>query len=480
MLQQPPNETPQSINPLHNQPTTPFLRKWWVLLAIGAGTFMTALDTSVVNTVLPIIRNGFKTNVATVEWVVIIYLLSVSGLLPIFGRMGDIRGHKQIYLSGFGLFILSSLLCATAGSIEALILFRGFQALGAAMLSSNSPAILTKSFPSSQRGQALGMQATMTYLGLVAGPALGGWLTELINWRSVFYINLPVGIVAFTLSLAFIPGDHKGKVEEGFDLPGALTFLVGLIALLLGLNQGHNWGWSDPLTLGCFAVALILLLGFITIEKRVRYPMLDLNLFRSRLFTASISSAVLNYICVYSNIFLMPFYLIQGRNLTPGQAGLLLTAQPLVMAIIAPISGTLSDRIGTRLPTVLGMTIMTGGLWMLSTLGPETPTTTIALSLALFGLGVGIFISPNNSALMGAARFGRQGIAAGMLATARNVGMVLGVGLSGAIFTTLLTHGSTDAPITLFNAIQKSFLAAMILSSIGILTSAIRGNGKDA
>ncbi|MDD5467260.1 MAG: MFS transporter [Anaerolineales bacterium] len=478
MQPQQPNEPPLALASQASQPTVSAARKWWVLLAIGAGTFMTALDTSVVNTVLPIIRDNFSTDVATVEWVVIVYLLSVSGLLPIFGRLGDIRGHKQIYLSGFGLFILSSLLCALSWSVQMLVAFRGLQALGAAMLSSNSPAILTKSFPSNQRGQALGMQATMTYLGLVAGPALGGWLTELINWRSVFYINVPVGLIAFALSLAFIPRDRKENSDEGFDIPGAITFLVGLVALLLGLNQGHNWGWTSPLTLSCFIAAAVLMVAFVNIERRVPFPMLDLTLFKRRLFTTSISSAVINYICVYSNIFLMPFYLIQGRNLSPSQAGLLLTAQPIVMAVVAPISGTLSDRIGTRLPTTLGMTIMTAGLWRLSLLGPATPISTIAMSLAFFGLGVGIFISPNNSALMGSARYARQGIAAGMLATARNVGMVLGVGLSGAIFNTLLAHGQNNDPFTLFNAIQKSFLAAMLVSALGIVISAIRGNGK--
>ena len=170
-------------------------RKWWVLIAIGVGTFMSALDTSVVNTVLPVINADFHTEVATVEWVVIVYLLVLSGLLLGFGRLGDLNGHKPVYIGGFIIFISGSLLSGLSPSVWLLIFFRGLQALGAAMLSANSPAILTKAFPDNQRGQALGLQATMTYLGLTVGPSLGGWLTQQYGWRSVFYINLPVGLI---------------------------------------------------------------------------------------------------------------------------------------------------------------------------------------------------------------------------------------------------------------------------------------------
>ena len=235
----------------------------------------------------------------------------------------------------------------------------------------------------------------------------------------------------------------------------------GLISLLLALNQGHEWGWTSPAILGLFALSLGLLGAFLWTESRAPTPMLDLSLFRSRSFTASISSAVLNYICVYSILFLMPFYLIQGRGMTPSQAGLLLTAQPIVMAIVAPISGTLSDSIGARLPGMTGMGFLAIGLYLLSRLNQASPAWAIALALAAAGLGIGTFISPNSNALMGSAPRHRQGIAAGLLATARNVGMVLGVGLSGAIFTTVLAQGDAGDSAKLFKAVQVSF--AMII-----------------
>jgi EmrB/QacA subfamily drug resistance transporter len=451
-------------------------RKWWVLIAVGAGTFMSALDGSVVNTILPVVNRSFNSDIATVEWVVVVYLLVLSGLLLSFGRLGDLRGNRPVYLAGFFVFVASSVLCAWSPSIQALIAFRGVQALGAAMIAANSPAILTRSFPAEQRGQALGLQATMTYLGLVTGPSLGGWLAEQFGWQAVFYINIPVGLLALLLSVRMIPQDAPAKRDERFDVPGALFFMAGLVALLLGLNRGSEWGWSSPAVLALLAAALVLLAVFFRIEQRVRDPMLDLSLFGSRIFSASVASAVINYICVYGILFLMPFYLIQGRGLSPAEAGRLLTAQPLIMAVTAPISGTLSDRIGARLPGILGMAILSAGLLLLASLGPGTPLILVSLALAVAGLGIGIFISPNTSALMGSAPPHRRGIASGILATARNVGMVLGIGLSGAIFTTILA--GEEAGDLLFLATRASFLASAAVAAFGILTTALRGTDK--
>lgn len=445
-------------------------RKWLVLLAIGVGTFMSALDGSVVNTTLPVITRDFRSEVATTEWVVTIYLLVVSGLLLSFGRLGDLRGHKPVYLTGFTIFIVSSALCGLAQSPLMLIGSRAVQALGGAMLFANSPAILTKNFPAKERGRALGLQGTMTYLGLTAGPSLGGLLTEHFGWRAVFYINVPVGLLALWLSWRFIPKDTPAEKAEKFDRAGAAVFMAGLIALLLGLNQGASWGWSSPAIIGLLIGAVVLLAVFIAVERRVANPMLDLSLFRSRTFSASTASAILNYVCVYTILFLLPFYLIQGRSLSPSQAGLILTTQPIVMAIIAPISGQLSDRMGARTLSVFGMVVMAFGLWLLSRLTPQSAMNEVTLALAVVGLGTGSFIAPNSSALMGAAPRHRQGIAAGVLASARNVGMVLGVGLAGAVFTTVQAQ---TASVVI--AVTTSFAVVIGLAVLGIFTSAIRG-----
>jgi EmrB/QacA subfamily drug resistance transporter len=446
-------------------------KKWWVLVAIGAGTFMSALDGSVVNTILPVVNRAFGQDVATVEWVVTIYLLVLSGLLLSFGRLGDLRGHKPVYVAGFGVFLIGSVLCGSAPSIQILIAFRAMQALGAAMLSANSPAILTKNFPADQRGQALGIQAAMTYLGLTAGPSLGGWLAQSVGWRSVFYINIPVGILALYLSLRFIPRDQAHPDHEKFDFAGAGLFMAGLVALLLGLNQGHALGWASWPILLLLAIGVLAIVGFLAHERRTAYPMLDLSLFTQRSFSGAVACAVLNYICVYTILFLMPFYLIQGRLLNPAQAGLLLTAQPITMAIVAPLAGSLSDRIGVRLLTTMGMAFLGLGLFLLARLGPDSSALQVVLALCTAGLGTGIFISPNTSGLMGSAPRNRQGIASGILATSRNVGMVFGVGLSGAIFTTILAQTPGIANAGLYQALQVSFLAVVGVAFFGMAVS---------
>jgi EmrB/QacA subfamily drug resistance transporter len=449
--------------------------KWWVLVAIGSGSFMSALDGSVVNTILPILRAAFNSDVAAIEWVVTVYLLVLSGLLLTFGRLGDLRGHKSTYLWGFGIFILSSALCGTAWSTASLVVFRGLQAIGGAMLASNSPAIVTGNFPPEQRGRAFGLVSTMTYLGLTVGPSLGGWLTQALGWRAVFYINVPVGAAALFLGMRFIPKDSPAEARQRFDLPGAAVFLAGLTLLMLGLNKGADWGWASVAVLSLLAGSLVLLAVFIRIEQHSPAPMLDLGLFRMPLFSTSAASAVLNYICIFSITFLLPFYLIQGRGLNPAQAGLILTVQPAVMAISAPLSGALSDKIGSRLPGMIGMGILSAGLFLLSTLEAVSSFWMVALGLILTGLGTGTFISPNTSALMGAAPKTRQGIASGVQAASRNFGMVLGIGLAGAIFTTQLAQNGTEA---LYLGISQGLQAAGIVAILGIFTSAIKDESK--
>lgn len=446
-------------------------RKWWVLIAIGTGSFMAALDGSVINTILPVVREAFASKVTTVEWVVTIYLLVLSGLLLTFGRLGDLHGHKSVYVWGFCVFATSSALCGAAQTPETLILFRGVQAIGASMLASNAPAILTGNFPGNMRGRALGLVSMMTYIGLTIGPSFGGWLAQAFGWRSVFYINVPVGALALILSLVFIPKDSTAESGQRFDLPGGLLFLAGLTALLLGLNKGADWGWASLPVLGLLAGAVLLMVVFILVESRTSAPMLDLSLFRVPLFSAATASAVLNYVCVYTITFLMPFYLIQGRGLNSAQAGLLLTAQPIIMAITAPISGALSDRTGSRWPGMIGMGLLSAGLFLLAGLGSATPLLFAGGALAVAGLGTGMFISPNTSALMGSAPKQQQGIASGVQAAARNVGMVLGIGLAGAIFT---THLGQNTPEALFRGIDMGFLVAGGIALLGIVMSAIK------
>jgi EmrB/QacA subfamily drug resistance transporter len=443
-----------------------------ILSTIGVGTFMSALDGSVVNTLLPVLSRELGTSVAGIEWVSTIYLLVVSGLLLGVGRAGDLYGNKRMYLSGFVIFIIGSALCGLSPTAHILVALRAIQAVGAAMLFANSPAILTKAFPPERRGRALGALGTFTYLGLTVGPSLGGWLAGTFGWRSIFYINVPIGALALFLSARYIPHDRPDARSESFDYTGATLFMLGLVALLGALNQGHAWGWGSPLIMSLFVAAIVILIVFVRVEKKSAAPMLDLSLFGNRVFSATTSSALLNYCCVYSVIFVIPFLLIQGRHLSPQQTGIVLTAQPIVMAVVAPVSGSMSDRIGSRIPATVGMIILTLGLILLAASVQRTGLTMIAVSLAIIGLGVGMFVSPNNSALMGSAPRARQGIASGVLATARNAGMVMGVGISGAVLTTVMTNAGGGSGLA--QGVRAALFVAAGLSTLGAATSLVR------
>lgn len=465
-------------SPEHRAPASPSAPErvpagaWWVLAAVGVGTFMSALDGSVVSVAIPLMSKALHANVATIEWVVVIYLLVVSGTLLMFGRLGDLRGYKNTYILGFAVFVLGSALCGLAPSERVLIATRGFQALGAAMIFACSPAILISAFPPHRRGQVLGLQGTFTYLGLTVGPVLGGVLVKHFGWPSIFFINVPIGLLAILLSLVFIKRDSGIGSAERFDIPGAATFLIGLVALTLALDQGSAWGWASLPTIALLAVAAAFLVIFVLLESRVRNPMLDLSLFLSRTFTASTTTALLNYIAIYTVVFLMPFYLQNGLGLAVDQAGLMLAVLSLVMAATAPLSGWLSDRIGTRRLAVTGMLLLAAGATLLGLLGPTASRVSVALALAVTGLGTGVFVSPNTSALLGSAPLHRRGIASGILAEARNVGMVLGVGLAGAVFTTLL-HGAQPGPQpAFFHAISVSFLVAAGVAVAGAAVAA--------
>ncbi|HLH21730.1 MAG TPA: DHA2 family efflux MFS transporter permease subunit [Chloroflexota bacterium] len=445
-----------------------------LLFALSVGALLGGLDSSIVNTVLPVVTQAFGSDVAGAEWIITVYLLVLSGLLLSLGRLGDLRGHRPLYLTGLVIFAAGSALSGLAPSIGFLVGARAFQALGAAMLSANSPAILTAAIRANRRGRAFGLYSMAVYLGLVVGPGLGGFLTDLWGWRAIFYVTVPIALLAFGLSARVLPDTAPASPHERFDWWGAVVFTIGLVALLLGLNQGHAWGWASPAILGCFAVAFGAMAVFVAIERRVPSPMLDLDLFRVRCFAAAIGSAILNYLGAYTVVFLLPFYLLQARDLTPSQTGLVLSAMPVVMVVAAPICGALSDRFGSRLFAAGGMGLLSTGLFLLSRLGLDTPFAAVVGILMLCGLGLGAFSSPNTNAALSSVPAPHRGIASGVLGTARNLGMMLGIGLAGAVLATGLGGTTTGSPAAVVAAVSTGFLLASGLAAAGVVTAAAR------
>ncbi len=401
---------------------------------VGVGTFMSTLDASVVNISLPQMSAHFGISISAVEWVVMAYLLIISSLLLMYGRMGDMYGNRRIFLCGLVVFTVGSLLCALSPTFVFLVAARVFQAVGAGMLMAVGPAIITIAAPPNERGKALGMNGVAVQVGLACGPILGGLLTTAFGWQSIFYVNLPIGVAGYFLSRRLLPPDGE-PVRQQFDVRGAVLFFLAMIALLFPLNYGGTAGWRSPLILGSFAVSACLFAVFAAVELRSSAPMMDLTLFRNRLFTMSNISLLISFMAGYAVTLLMPFYLQDLRGLSASAAGLLLIPQPLVMVLVSPLSGVLSDRMDSRYLSSGGMFLVAIGMFLLSTLTIDSTALQSSLFLVLLGLGNGVFQTPNNSSIMGSVPDNRRGIASGMMATMRNVGMVVGTAVSGAMFS---------------------------------------------
>ena len=467
--------------------------KWAVLAILAIGIFMATLDSSIVNISLPTIATYFQVPLnGAVEWVIIAYLVVIAGVLLTIGRLADMTGRKILWIVGLIIFTLGSAICGASPTLLVLIAARAFQGLGGALIMSVSPAMLTSAFPPEERGRALGMNAVFVALGTSVGPTLGGLITANFSWRWIFYVNVPLGIVG-VLATLFVLKERQARTHGRFDPAGALLLAVGLVTLTLGLSFGQEWGWSSLaliLTLVCSVLAFVLL---VIVEQRVTDPIIDLSLLRNRIFVSANVSLIMSFLALFAVSFMLPFYLEELRGLSVIESGLLLSPLPLAIAVIAPFSGALADRIGTRWLAASGLTIACVGLVLISQLNAQSSIWDIIWRLIVTGAGQALFQSPNNSALMGSAPRNRQGVAAGFLATGRVVGQSISVALTGAIFASLGgaiagatlirdTHMSHAATITSQNtfttAFHTAFLVCAIIAAVGVFTSLVRGKEK--
>jgi EmrB/QacA subfamily drug resistance transporter len=465
-------------------------RKWLILSSVSLGSLMATLDGSIVNIALPAIQTDLRVDLTTVEWVVVAYLLVVGSLLLPVGRLGEVLTFKRVYLVGFSVFTLASVCCGAAPNEVVLVGFRMVQAVGAAMIMAMGPAIVARTFPATERGRALGLNGVSVSIGLSLGPALGGILTQVGSWRAIFLINLPIGILAVMWAARVLPAESPGK-GQSFDVRGASLSGAALFALLLALSKGQGWGWTSPAVIGLFAAFLVLGAAFLAAERASLQPMIDLALFRIRPFAAGLASVVVAFAGLFTATFLLPFLLEQGSGFSPIEAGLLLTPVPITMAIVAPFSGAASDRFGPRVLASTGMAIMVLGLVSLTWLPLDFALPDLVWRLVLMGLGQGMFMSPNSSAVLGSVPGRRVGTASGTLAQMRVTGQSLGVAISAAIVATRLpvhlaelggaSTGAANALVqraALAGAIHDAFVVAAAVCGIGIVTSLVRGSGR--
>lgn len=450
--------------------------KWLVLIVAGTSSFMSALDGSIINIIIPQIQAQYQATMGDVSWVSTAYLVTISSLLLSVGRIGDMWGYKWVFGSGFIIFGLGSLLCGLAPTLPALIGGRLVQGVGAATMMALSPGLVSTTFPARERGRALGMQATLTFTGLTLGPSLGGFISGQWGWHWVFLINLPVAAIGATLAFTRLRPTER-RSGQVFDIAGALLFAAGLASLLLGLSQSETWGWADARIRWLLTGGILLLLLFVWQEWRTAHPMLPLWMFREAAFSSGIAASFLQFSASNVLTFLLPFYLQQFRGLTPGAAGTVMTAQPIAMVCVAELAGWISDRIGTRIPATLGMSTIAVGLWLVAASHATTPVAQVAAYLAVIGLGAGLFSPPNNSSILGAAPRDRQGVAGALQAAARNVGMMTGITIASTLF------GHLSQRMDFLPAFRSTLVVSVGLAVAGALLSLVRptvakGNGE--
>jgi len=406
----------------------------WLIFGVTVmGTFMAVLDSSIVNVALPIIATNLHIELPIAQWVISAYLLMITILLPVFGKMGDMYGRRKIFLSGFIIFTIGSLMCGLSSTIWYLVAARVVQAVGASMLMSNSPAIISATFPGKERGRALGMIGTVVALASMIGPSLGGILVGVFSWQSIFYINLPIGFIACFLGYFILPAEEK--CQQGlFDVRGAILFAVGMTGFLLVLMNGYEWGWSSCCVISISIATTVLLSLFVWYENRRKQPMIEMSLFKHWPFLAGTISGLLSFIAMFSNSILLPFYLHSILLLSPTEIGLAITPFPLLMAITAPISGYLSERISPVILTSAGLTIMMTGILYLATMDGHSLIWQIMIGQGVIGFGNGMFQSPNNNSVLSSVPKEKVGLASGISALMRNVGMVSGTAITVSIF----------------------------------------------
>ena len=444
-----------------------------VLLVTTMASFIFPFMASAVNIALPSLGKELSMDAVTLGWIATAYLLSSATFLVPFGRIADIYGRKKIFICGIVIFTLSSLFAGMASSTTMLISFRVLQGIGGAMLAGTAVALLTTVYPANKRGRVLGINVAATYIGLSIGPVLGGVLTQHLGWRSIFFLSALLGLAVIGVVLWKLKGEWTGAKGERFDFAGSIIYSLGLVALVYGFTL-------LPAMSGVWLIVggIIGLSAFTRWEMRTRSPVLDISLFRnSRAFTFSNLAALINYSATYAVSFLISLYLQYLKGFNPETAGLILVAMPAMQAIFSPLAGRLSDRIEPRLIASAGMALTTVGLIIFIFLNEETPLAFIIGNLILMGLGFALFSSPNTNAVMSSVPKMAYGVASATLATMRQIGMVLSMGVAMLLFA--LYMGRVQITPEYYPLFQESMRASFIIFAIlcfgGIFASLARG-----
>lgn len=418
--------------------------KWTALSCTTLGALFSVLSGSTLLIALPVIMKDLNTSMSIVTWTIMGYMLVMTILVPSIGRMADMVGRKKLYVSGFAIFTLTSFLCAISQTGVQLLIFRMIQAVGGALIVANSTAIVADAFPKRELGKALGINSMIICVAAVAGPILGGFLIG-IGWRSIFYVNIPIGVVGTLWAFLKLKETAITDEKQKFDINGMITFSAGMLALLTALTLGGFSGWINIYVITLFIASIVLLVLFIKIEDTVEFPMLDLRLLKTRVLAFAFASNFLNGVARGAVTFLLIFYFQGVKGIDPMLAGILLSPFALDMMIVSPFSGWLSDKYGVRILSSVGLLISAVGLAGLMVIKADTPTIQLVIWMSIMGLGSGMFFAPNTSAIMGLVPADKRGIAAGLRTMLTNAGMVLSIAICMAIISSSISPSAMQA-----------------------------------
>ena len=455
--------------------------KWLSLAAVGLGVLMATIDISIVNVSLPTLVQALRTDFPTIQWVILSYVLVITSTMLSMARLGDMVGKKRIYQLGLTVFTLGSFLCGLSPSVGWLIGFRALQGCGAVMVQSLGIALVTEAFPAQERGRALGVMGGIVSVGLALGPPIGGLIIGLASWHWIFLINIPIGILAIGATGLFIPSLETKRGDQRFDLPGGLVLLATIIAYALGMTIGQHLGFRNTQVLLLLSGAVLGLGLFILVEKNSSQPMLSPALFKNVLFSINLIMGWLVFI-VLGGTFTLPFYLELVKGFPTVKVGLLMMVVPLSMGLISLAAGALSDRFGPRGISLLGLLLLVAGCLSIAGLKVETTAVGYILHLLPLGLGLGLFLAPNNSAVMGGAPKEHLGVASGLLALSRTLGHTTGIPLAGVLFTTgMMASGrvpsaadlSQAPPQDLVNGLAATFHTTALMITIATALAAL-------
>jgi EmrB/QacA subfamily drug resistance transporter len=435
-------------------------RKWWTLGAMCFALFMIMLDNTVVNVALPSIQRDLHTSISGLEWTINGYTLSFAVLLATGGRLGDIFGRRRMFIGGVVLFTLSSATAGLAPDSLSLVISRIVQGVGGAFMMPGTLSIITDAFPASERGKAIGTWAGVSALALAIGPVLGGFLTEQVTWRAIFFINVPVGVGTVLAALFAVRESRDETVGHEVDYAGVAVLTAGLTALVLALVEGNSWGWGSTAIVSLIAASLVLLVAFVFVEMRVRAPMVEFALFANRNFIGAVSVAFIVTFAMLGMFFFLALYMQNVLGYSPLEAGVRFLPTTLLIMVVAPLSGRLADRIGPRWPIAVGLTLVTVSLYFFTQIDAGTTYAQLLPAFMLMGVGIALTMSPMSTAAMNAVATSKAGIASGVLSMFRMIGGSFGVAAIGALFQ-IEARSRVDGllPAGSFSAAQRSDVA---------------------